>query len=67
VSGAAAIKRILAWVDGSAKDRAVLDHALQVAQQFAGHVDVLHSAFRPSGRVRRPLRAVRRPPARHPD
>lgn len=39
------IRRILACVDGTEKDRAVMDHALQVALYFAGHIDVLHVRF----------------------
>jgi nucleotide-binding universal stress UspA family protein len=36
------LKQILAWVDGSDRDRAVLDQALQVALRYASHIDVLH-------------------------
>jgi nucleotide-binding universal stress UspA family protein len=39
------IKHILAYVDGTDNDRAVLDHALQVAQRFVSHIDVLHVRF----------------------
>jgi nucleotide-binding universal stress UspA family protein len=39
------IKQILASVDGTDKDRAVLDYALQVALHFASHIDVLHVRF----------------------
>ena len=41
----AAIRRILACVDGSEKDRCVLDYALQVALRFSSHIDVLHVQF----------------------
>jgi nucleotide-binding universal stress UspA family protein len=39
------IKHILACIDGTENDRAVLDHALQVAQRFISHIDVLHARF----------------------
>jgi nucleotide-binding universal stress UspA family protein len=39
------IKHILACIDGTENDRAVLDHALQVAQRFISHIDVLHTRF----------------------
>ena len=39
------IKHILACVDGTDKDRAVLDRALQIALRFGSHVDVLHVRF----------------------
>ena len=40
-----AIKQILACVDGTDKDGSVLNHALQVAQHFGSHIDVLHVRF----------------------
>jgi len=40
-----AIKHILAYVDGTENDRAVLDHALEVARRFISHIDVLHVRF----------------------
>src|SRR6266545_4408600 len=39
------IKQILACVDGTDTDRAVLNHALQVALRFGSHIDVLHVRF----------------------
>jgi nucleotide-binding universal stress UspA family protein len=39
------IKHILACVDGSENDAAVLDYALQVALRFSGHIDVLNIRF----------------------
>jgi universal stress protein family protein len=39
------IKHVLACVDGAESDRTVLDYALQVAQNFVSHVDVLHVRF----------------------
>ena len=39
---------ILARVDGTSADRAVLDGALQVARHFRGHVEALHVRFDPS-------------------
>jgi hypothetical protein len=41
----AAIKQILACVDGTDKDQSVLNHALQVALHFGSHIDVLHVHF----------------------
>jgi len=41
----AAIKHILACIDGTQKDRYVLDQALQVALRFSSHIDVLHVQF----------------------
>lgn len=41
----ASIKQILACIDGTEADRAVLDHALAVALRFASHIDVLHVRF----------------------
>jgi nucleotide-binding universal stress UspA family protein len=38
---------ILARVDGTKGDRAVLDGALQVARRFRGHVEALHVRFDP--------------------
>ena len=32
-------------VDGTDKDQSVLNHALQVAQHFGSHIDVLHVRF----------------------
>jgi nucleotide-binding universal stress UspA family protein len=46
---AGAIKHVLACVDGTDNDRAVLEHALQVAQRFVSHVDVLHVRFDAQG------------------
>lgn len=43
-----AIKHILARIDGSAADLAVLDYALAVAAKMAAHVDVLHCRFAPA-------------------
>ena len=40
-----AIKQILACVDGTDKDGSVLNHALQVAEHFGSHIDVLHVRF----------------------
>lgn len=37
-----AIKHVLACVDGSNGDGAVLDYSLQIARQFPIHIDVLH-------------------------
>ena len=48
----AAIKQILACVDGTDKDQSVLNHALQVALHFGSHIDV----------VTRALRRPRKPP-----
>jgi nucleotide-binding universal stress UspA family protein len=45
IASGAGIKRILACVDGTVTDRVVLDHATQVAQRFASHIDVLHVRF----------------------
>ena len=39
------IKHILAYIDGTENDSAVLDHALQLAQRFVSHIDVLHVRF----------------------
>src|SRR5437763_6987141 len=39
------MKQILAWVDGTDNDLAVLEHAWQVALRFGSHVDVLHVRF----------------------
>jgi nucleotide-binding universal stress UspA family protein len=39
------IRQVLAWVDGTDNDWTVLDHALQVAQRFGSHIDVLHVRF----------------------
>lgn len=39
------IKRILACVDGTDNDPAVLDHALVAALRFVSHIDVLHVRF----------------------
>src|SRR3974390_235325 len=39
------IKHILACVDGTGNDRAVLEQALQVALRLGSHVDVLHVRF----------------------
>jgi nucleotide-binding universal stress UspA family protein len=39
------IKHVLACIDGSERDKAVLDQALQVALRFGSHVDVLHVRF----------------------
>src|SRR5918992_998026 len=39
---------ILARIDGTKGDRAVLDGALQVARRFRGHIDALHVRFDPS-------------------
>jgi nucleotide-binding universal stress UspA family protein len=39
------IRHILACVDGTEKDRSVLDHALQIALRFVSHIDVLHVRF----------------------
>jgi nucleotide-binding universal stress UspA family protein len=36
------IKQVLAYVDGTESDRAVLDQALTVALRFESHIDVLH-------------------------
>jgi hypothetical protein len=41
----AAIKQILACVDGTDKDQSVLNHALQVALHFGSHIDVLQVHF----------------------
>src|SRR5271166_5160157 len=41
----ASIKHILACVDGTDKDRPVLDRALQIALRFGSHIDVLHVRF----------------------
>jgi nucleotide-binding universal stress UspA family protein len=41
-SGSAGIKQVLTWVDGSENDWAALDYALQIAQRFGSHIDVLH-------------------------
>lgn len=41
------MKCILARVDGTNGDRAVLDGALQVARRFRGHVETLHIRFDP--------------------
>lgn len=38
---------ILARIDGTKSDRAVLDAALQVARRFRGHIDALHVRFDP--------------------
>jgi nucleotide-binding universal stress UspA family protein len=38
---------ILARLDGTKGDRAVLDGALQVARRFRGHIDALHVRFDP--------------------
>jgi nucleotide-binding universal stress UspA family protein len=43
-----AIKHILARIDGSPSDIAVLDYALAVAAKLSAHVDVLHCRFAPS-------------------
>jgi hypothetical protein len=43
------VKQILASLDGTDKDRAVLDYALQVALHFASHIDVLHVRFNVHG------------------
>jgi nucleotide-binding universal stress UspA family protein len=40
-----AIKHILVCVDGTDKDRSVLDQALQIALRFGSHIDVLHVRF----------------------
>ncbi len=45
------IKRILACIDGTDKDRTVLDYALQVALRFISHIDVLHVRFDVHGSV----------------
>ena len=39
------IKHILVCVDGTDKDRSVLDQALQIALRFDSHIDVLHVRF----------------------
>ncbi len=39
------IKQILVCVDGTDKDRSILDQALQVALRFGSHIDVLHVRF----------------------
>jgi nucleotide-binding universal stress UspA family protein len=39
------IKHVLACVDGTDNDRSALEHALQVAQRFDSHIDVLHVRF----------------------
>lgn len=41
----AGIKHILACVDGTDNDPAVLDHALAAALRFVAHIDVLHVHF----------------------
>ena len=41
----AGIKHILACVDGTDKDRSVLDQALQIALRSGSHIDVLHVRF----------------------
>ena len=38
---------ILARVDGTENDQAVLDSALQVATRFKGHIEALHVRFDP--------------------
>lgn len=43
------IRHILACIDGTDNDRAVLDHALQVALRFDGHIDGLHVRFDTEG------------------
>jgi hypothetical protein len=40
-----AIKQILVCVDGTDRDRSVLDQALQIALRFDSHIDVLHVRF----------------------
>jgi Universal stress protein family len=40
-----AVKHILVCVDGTDKDRSVLDQALQIALRFGSHIDVLHVRF----------------------
>jgi nucleotide-binding universal stress UspA family protein len=45
LSRRAGIKQVLVCVDGTDKDRAVLDLALQIALRFGSHVDVLHVRF----------------------
>jgi nucleotide-binding universal stress UspA family protein len=40
-----AIKHILVCVDGTDRDRSVLDQALQIALRFDSHIDVLHVRF----------------------
>jgi nucleotide-binding universal stress UspA family protein len=39
------IKHILACVDGTDKDRTVLDHVLQIALRLVSHIDVVHVRF----------------------
>jgi nucleotide-binding universal stress UspA family protein len=39
------IKDTLACVDGSPRDRIVLDYASQIALRFGGHIDALHVRF----------------------
>ena len=46
------IKHILACVDGSPRDRTVLDYASQIALRFGGHIDVLHVRFDVHGKTR---------------
>src|SRR5690348_13434481 len=41
----AVIKHILACIDGTEKDKIVLDYAAQVARHFCSHIDVLHVHF----------------------
>jgi nucleotide-binding universal stress UspA family protein len=43
--GYTGIKHVLACIDGTDNDRAVLDHALAVALRFVSHIDVLHVRF----------------------
>lgn len=47
-----AIKHILARIDGSPADIAVLDYALMVAAKLSAHVDVLHCRFAPADATR---------------
>src|SRR5208337_3884542 len=48
------IKHILVCVDGTDRDRSVLDQALQIALRFDSHIDVLHVRFDVHGTTSEP-------------